>query len=117
MPLSPITELALDGYDITSGFITDYFCVYDSDNVGIEAIVQGGTAPTGTFTIEVSCELLAPVNFSQVLPDSQSITDNSIIIWNYSGANAPSWNWVRVLYTPVSGTGQCTLYITKKVMY
>ncbi len=117
--LQPITELVLDGYDISShGFVTAFFCVYDTDNVGIEAVVQGGVAPTGTFNVEVSCELNAPILFSQVLPEGQqAITDNSMIVWNFAGANAPGWNWVRVTYTRVSGTGFVTLYITKKCGY
>jgi hypothetical protein len=116
--LQPVTELVLDGYDISRGFITDMFCVFDTDNLGIEAIVQGGTAPTGTFQVLSSCELYEPINFCQVIPEAtQAITDNSLIVWNFAGAFAPAFNWVQVMYTPISGTGFCTLYITKKVGY
>ena len=114
MPLYPINELVLDGYDIsTHGFQTDYYCVWDSDNVGIEAIVQNGTAPTGNFIVEASCELYSPVQFAQIVCEEQAITDNSIILWQF----VPNvWNWVRVSYVRTSGTGEVTLYINKKVI-
>ena len=115
MALQPVTALVLDGYDVsTNGFVTDYYCVWDTELVGIEAIVQGGTAPTGTFIIEASCEQFTPIQFSQIVEESQAISDNSLIIWNFGEV---AWNWVRVTYNRVSGTGNVTLYITKKVDY
>ena len=112
MPLQPINTVALDGYDISvHGFQTQYFCVWDTDLVGIEVVVQGGVAPTGTFIIEVSCEELGPANFSQIISEDVSITDNSLIIWNLSGI---TYNWVRVVYNRTSGSGEAIVIFNKK---
>jgi|ERR1017187_4748878 hypothetical protein len=114
MPIQPINVLVLDGYDIsTNGFTTDYYSVFDSQTCGIEIIVQNGIAPTGTFLIEMSMEYIGPIQFGQVVDNSQAITDNSIIIWSFGDV---AWNWMRVTYQRTSGTGDVTMYINKKVL-
>lgn len=113
--LQPINEVALDGYDIsTTGFQTNYFCVYDTELLGIEVIVQQGVLPTGYFTLEISNELYFPVNFSQFVGECVYIDDNSLIVWDLSNI---SYNWVRLNYTRTSGTGNCIVIFNKKVRY
>ena len=118
MVYQPLTYLVLDGYDISShGFVTDPVCVWDTPIVGIEAVLQGGVAPNGTFQVEVSMEQLNPVLFSPDVNNIVNVTNNSMIIWNYAGQDAASWNWVRLRYTANSGTGNVTVLINKKVEY
>ncbi len=118
MVYQPLTYLMLDGYDISShGFVTDPICVWDTPIVGIEAIVQGGVSPTGTFYVEVSMEQLNPIFFTADANNVVPIIDNSSIIWNYAGQDAASWNWVRLRYVAASGTGNATVLINKKVEY
>jgi hypothetical protein len=115
MPIQPTNVLVLDGYDISvTGFTTDYYPVFDTETVAIEVIIQNGVAPSGTFIIEMSCEYYCPIQFGQVVDNSQTITDNSIIIWNFGDVG---WNWMRVIYERTSGTGEVTLYINKKTLY
>ena len=113
--LQPINLVALDGYDIsTTGFQTEPFCVYEAELVSIQVIVQGGTAPTGVFTLQVSSEAYFPVQFFQVPCESVSINDNCIILWDLSNV---TWNWAQLSYERTSGTGEAIVIFNKKVRY
>lgn len=113
--LQPINVVALDGYDIsTTGFETEYFCVYDSELLGIQVYVSEGVAPTGIFNLEISNELYFPVQFGIAAGEGICINDNSLVIWDLSNM---SYNWVRLIYQRVSGTGKATVIFNKKVRY
>jgi hypothetical protein len=113
--LQPINEIMLDGYDISNGFVTDYFCVYDCEYLSIQAIIQNGIAPTGIFTLSVSSELYFPIQFDYVLGSyTVSVNDNSIIVWNFLDV---AYNWVKLTFQYASGSGEATVIFNKKVRF
>lgn len=94
--------------------------VQNSDNIGIEFVWTG--TPTGTFGIDVTnSATLNPdgtvsggtwtplVLTSPDVPEATGSSGNGFIDLNQTGAA-----FVRVTYTRVSGTGNCTAILTAK---
>lgn len=81
----------------------------------IQAIIAGGAAPTGTFKLQCSNDAssatitpttsFVPTNWTDVAGSSASIVNNGDITWNVQSAN---YEWLRLVYTRVSGTGTLT---------
>ena len=81
-------------------------------------IVFTGTAPTGTFKLQASCDKGNPKassetqqyagvsNWTDVSSSSQAVTDAGNLLWNIAD---PGYQWVRVVWTRASGTGNITV--------
>jgi hypothetical protein len=81
-------------------------------------IVFSGSSPTGTFKLQASCDPGNPqsqseaqqyagvTNWTDVANSSNAVTDSGNLLWNISD---PGYQWVRVVWTRTSGTGNITV--------
>lgn len=87
----------------------------------IQAVWTGGTAPNGTFSLQGSNDpgdngsgqgVSQPTNWTNIIGSSQSIsgTPGNILF----DVVECSYRWVRLIYTPVSGSGTLTATINTK---
>lgn len=65
----------------------------------IQAVVTGGSSPTGDFKIQSSSDALT---WTDVANSSQSITGDGSVSWNIGPAYYKFW---RLVYTFTSGSG------------
>lgn len=102
-PLATATSIAVS-FNSTPMFVGKVF------NYSIMAIVTGGSAPTGTFKLQWSNDLVPstlngnppPTNWFDIPSQSQAITADGNYGFNVADAG---YTWVRVVWTFTSGTG------------
>lgn len=95
-----------DDGDLAQSVTSDAKWLGHIANYSIQLIVSGGTAPTGSFTLEASNDATDNAanvsNWATVSSSSIGITDNGTVFWNVSDCG---YKWVRVRYTRSSGSG------------
>lgn len=74
----------------------------------IQAIISGGTSPTGTLKLQYSND---GTNWDDISGATWSVTDNGNRMFNQSGVY---YNYVRAVYTRTSGTGNLSLVLVSK---
>lgn len=81
----------------------------------VQAVWGGGTAPTGTFTLEASNDLTDKpgdvVNWDTVTGSSLAISADGTYMWNFNGA---FYRWVRLKYVRTSGNGTLNAILVTK---
>lgn len=88
----------------------------------IQAVISGGAAPTGTLSLEGSCDslddpnqipglrgtsieglpLASAMNWTPIANSSQAVANNGNWVWNVADAG---YEWVRLKWVFASGTG------------
>ena len=90
-------------------------------NGAVQAVFSG--SPAGTIKLQISCDNVAEnltvgqdpasnvVNWADYSGSPQVISGAGIFIWNFFN---PGYRWLRVVWTPTSGTGSLTAIIVVK---
>ena len=76
----------------------------------IQAIITG-SSPTGTFKLQVSNDTGQVANWMDLAGSSQAITTTGNIGWSISPM---LYDWVRIVYTRTSGTGNVSALLRHK---
>jgi len=101
----PSTYVIATAQSLGANYTSPQIAKEQQQGIYVQAVVTGGTSPTGTWAIQSSADGSA-ASWNTVTSTSQSITGNGVTSWNLTGQN---YKFFRVIYTFTSGSGSAAI--------